>query len=532
MPRIQFFQHVLKENINNNQINYEDIGDVLGIILLKNQTSLPKGYLYIGEEETVNHLLMTAEINHPTTIFVADSEKDKIKFSVTNRTQPINIIATDLDLIDLFNRINKILTNYKHWTSTLMQALCEGNNLHQIITLASKMLKAPIYLLNAGFKVICSHTETVVDDIYEKEISEKGNLSYDSIHSLFPLNNSKLYGNKRLYRSISPTTDRIYYRCEIISKDAVIANLLIIVNKSHSAIDIPDLILQFSKIVKKLLLDDNNTIHQNTICSSFIHDILEQKLVDTNDIEKRSKMLPYPLKDFIFCILIKFDVKGKKEKIPFSYIISQLEDIFKNSNITVYKDEIYILYCQEERTFSDLNFDYDQLTAILERYNAYAGISNGSRHINKLYTLYLLSSNSIRLGIPFQRKDRNPRIFNYEDYSIYYIIDLCVQKFTQLHHHDDIIYLTHPSIIAICRYDKKNNTNLCDVLFHYLINDRNVMLTAKALYMHRNTVQNKLNKISEIITIPLDNGYVQQRMIISYYIMKYYEVYMNSVLKL
>ncbi|MDF2908429.1 MAG: hypothetical protein K0R34_3750 [Herbinix sp.] len=58
------------------------------------------------------------------------------------------------------------------------------------------------------------------------------------------------------------------------------------------------------------------------------------------------------------------------------------------------------------------------------------------------------------------------------------------------------------------------------------------MLTAQALYMHRNTVQNKINKISEIITIPLDNGYVQQRMIISYYIMKYYEIYMNSALKL
>lgn len=290
--------------------------------------------------------------------------------------------------------------------------------------------------------------------------------------------------------------------------------------------------MHLSKLVKKFLLDDYNTVHQSTICSNFINDIIEQKLVDTNDIENRCKMLPYPLKDFIFCIIIKFDEEGKKEKIPFSYIISQLEDIFKNSNITVYKDEIYILYCQEERTFSDLNFDYDQLSALLERYNAYARISNGSRHINKLYTLYLLSANSIRLGIPFQRKDRNPRIFNYEDYSIHYIIDLSVQKFMQLHHHDDIIYLTHPSIIAICRYDKKNNTNLCDVLFYYLINDRNVMLTAKALYMHRNTVQNKLSKISEIITIPLDNGYVQQRMIISYYIMKYYEVYMNGVLKL
>jgi hypothetical protein len=531
MPRIQFFQHSLKKHILSKQIKFEDIGDIEGIILLKEQSSLPQGYIFIGEEDTVQHLLKTTEIKYPTTIFIAGSRKDFLP--TFTQKQPINYIITDLDIIDLYNKTNKIVSNYKYWTSALLKALCEGKNLHQIIILASNMIKAPIYLLNAGFKVICSNTEKQIDDIYEKEISENGYLSFDSINSISLDTSLKIYSNVRLYTYPSQATDSTYYRCEISSENNVIANLLIIVNQGHSYIDMPDLILHLSNIIKKFLLDEyGDAFHQDTICSTFIKDIIEQKIVDLNDIESRSKMLPYPIKGFLYCILIRFDEEGKKKKIPFSYIISQLEEIFEETNITVYKDEIYILHCQDERTFSDLCFDYEQLSTLLVRYNAYAGISNGSRHLNKIYTMYMLSANAIRLGVPFRRVDRNPRIFNYEDYSIYYLIDLCVQKFTQLHNHDDIIYLTHPSIIAICRYDKKHKTNLCDVLFHYLINDRSIMLTAQALYMHRNTVQNKINKISEIITIPLDNGYMQQRMIISYYIMKYYEIYMNSALKL
>ncbi len=531
MPRIQFFQHALNKHILYKQIKFEDIGDIEGIILLKEQSSLPRGYIFIGEEATVQLLLKTTEIKYPTTIFIAGGSKGSIPGC--NHKIPINYIVTNLDIIDLYNKINKIVSNYKYWTSTLMKALCEGKNLHQIIILASNMIKAPIYLLNSGFKVICSNTEKQIDDIYEKEISENGYLSYDSINSLSRETNLKIYGNTKLFTFISQTTNHTYYRCEISSKNTVVANLLIIVDQSHSSIDMPDLILNLSSIVKKFLLDEyGDAFHQDTICSTFIKDIIEQKLVDLNDIDSRSKMLPYPLKGFIYGILIQFDAEGKKKKIPYSYIISQLEEIFEETNITVYKEEIYILYCQEERSFSDLDFNYEQLSTLLVRYNAYAGISNGSRHLNKIYTMYLLSANAIRLGIPFRRADRNPRIFNYEDYSIYYLIDLSVQKFTQLHNHNDIIYLTHPSIIAICRYDKKHKTNLCDVLFHYLINDRSITLTAQALFMHRNTVQNKVNKISEIITIPLDNGYVQQRMIISYYIMKYYEIYMNNDLKL
>ena len=101
-----------------------------------------------------------------------------------------------------------------------------------------------------------------------------------------------------------------------------------------------------------------------------------------------------------------------------------------------------------------------------------------------------------------------------------------------LHHHDDLIYLIHPSIIKICRYDATHKTNLRDVLFYYLLCGCSLNRTAAAMYMHRNTVLNKLNRINEITEIPLEDGYTQQRMIMSCIIMRYYEDYLHLSIRL
>lgn len=115
---------------------------------------------------------------------------------------------------------------------------------------------------------------------------------------------------------------------------------------------------------------------------------------------------------------------------------------------------------------------------------------------------------------------------------MYYIIDLCAQKYMELHHHNDLIYLIHPSIIKICRYDAQHKSNLRDVLYYYLLSGCNLNRTAQAIYMHRNTILNKLNKISEIAEIPLEDGYTRHRMIMSCLIMRYYEEYIHMTPRL
>jgi len=202
------------------------------------------------------------------------------------------------------------------------------------------------------------------------------------------------------------------------------------------------------------------------------------------------------------------------------YSINETNDEFENS---LKRNEISknIQIDVKQRKFYEL----------LEFYDAYAGVSNGTRDYTKIRTMYLLAKSSVHLG-RILRKDKNERIFAYEEVSMYCIIHLCVENFIKIYNHDDIIYLTHPAVVALTRHDVAYNDCLRDVLFYYLLNGRSIQKTANAMYMHRNTIQKKINKIEQIICKDLEDGHLQLRLLFSCLVMTYYEKYLQKELRL
>ena len=59
------------------------------------------------------------------------------------------------------------------------------------------------------------------------------------------------------------------------------------------------------------------------------------------------------------------------------------------------------------------------------------------------------------------------------------------------------------TIRPLLDYDRKNNSDLTVVLRSYLDHNGSVRETADELYVHRNTINYKLNKISEILGMDL-----------------------------
>jgi DNA-binding PucR family transcriptional regulator len=123
-------------------------------------------------------------------------------------------------------------------------------------------------------------------------------------------------------------------------------------------------------------------------------------------------------------------------------------------------------------------------------------------------------------------------ILFYDDFALYLVIDMATEQFKQTLGSNDIILLCAPAVITLTRYDKKHHTNLRDVLFHYLHNGRSISKTAEVLYMHRNTVLNKLKKIQELCPLDLEDGISTEILMFSCQLTKYYEEYMNLELRL
>ena len=73
-----------------------------------------------------------------------------------------------------------------------------------------------------------------------------------------------------------------------------------------------------------------------------------------------------------------------------------------------------------------------------------------------------------------------------------------------------------PYYTALEEYDRRRGTDLCQVMVRYIICGGSVTGTAEALYMHRNTILNKLKKAEGIMGIPLEDFSQRVFFIISY----------------
>ena len=103
-----------------------------------------------------------------------------------------------------------------------------------------------------------------------------------------------------------------------------------------------------------------------------------------------------------------------------------------------------------------------------------------------------------------------------------------MQRYLEAEQNEDILYLTHPAVPQLTRYDREHNNCLRDVLFYYLLYDCNMNETAATLYMHRNTVNNKVNLIKKLTGLHFDDPLLRQRLLLSCQIMRYYEVVLQK----
>lgn len=84
------------------------------------------------------------------------------------------------------------------------------------------------------------------------------------------------------------------------------------------------------------------------------------------------------------------------------------------------------------------------------------------------------------------------------DYALPYLLD-------SLRKQEMALELIHPAITALEQYDKENQTDFLKTLAVYILHERNQVLTAQLLHIHRNTLKYRLERIRQISSAELDD---------------------------
>ena len=78
--------------------------------------------------------------------------------------------------------------------------------------------------------------------------------------------------------------------------------------------------------------------------------------------------------------------------------------------------------------------------------------------------------------------------------------------------------LLHPALTTLKKYDETRRTSLYSTLYEYLRLDRNVAAAAKHLFIHRNTMIYRLQRLEDLLNLNLDDINVRMYLMLSYHI--------------
>lgn len=529
MPNIAFFVKQLSVHIIRKHISYADISSSVSLSLFDADVmDIHDNNLYIGSADNAVALFSQLSDTEPATIFLSQDNP----CLPTYFDCPWNIISTDLPLIDLYSRINTLMRSYRDWNRLLTNAMREDKGIGHIVELAGGMLNGHILLFNPGMHLLEStHSDIFSDPIVEEAVTD-GFLSYETMQKLTNESyKSPLYPNE--VRHLCPEdSEHQYYLHTIKHHGNEIAKLIFVLNDGDYHLDIANMISHMGSVLRPLLIQNSDILSiSGNHFASLLNDFDTNKPLSGVEIRDRIRFLPCPVRKYIRCFIVTFCTEQPSSS--YNLLLSRLAQLLPGTNMTIWNNSIIILQSADKQEFQNISaVNMDVWNALLDEFQAKAVISNSVSTYDSFRTIYYLT---LRLSKILSRMHiTNPyrNMIFYDDYALYLVIDMAAEQFQHKLSSNDIILFAAPVVITLTRYDKQHNTNLRDVLYHYIRNGRSVSKTAEIMYMHRNTVLNKLKKIQELCPLDLEDGISTEILMFSCQLTKYYEEYMNLELRL
>lgn len=145
-----------------------------------------------------------------------------------------------------------------------------------------------------------------------------------------------------------------------------------------------------------------------------------------------------------------------------------------------------------------------------QKEHCYVGVGRCTKNANSISRSYHQACQVTKL----QRNIKNDTtVVAYQDLGIYKLLMDIENKEVLEEYYGETIQ-------KLVEYDRLNQTNYCEVLQCYLDNSGSVKETAEAMFVHRNTINYKINKIEEMLNCDLSELETRLRYSIAFMLQK------------
>lgn len=470
---------------------------------------------WLSDYEPVATIIEGKQTIAGSRFFAEDESQDSshVYISMTNDVFPDSsshevLLMHDNDVISLrkgslekvFNSIAKAFEYYNEWERKLDQAALAANPEQSIVDACSELL-GPMFILDLRLNLIAyskNYSVGEVNFIWDDYILYD-NPTLKTIKRMQQGTVSKMLPYKHTLKVFQEPNAQPYSNGIMLSylDDGSLIGQLIVSSKQK----ITERELQLTEQVGKALErvpNKTSSKSANSHSEGIFFNIVSGEYIDSYNLEKLMLLQGWSTGD-------SFDVfkssDGPVETPYLETVRDKISALMPDSLVVVYTNSLVgLVRCRSHDTLLSKLFTASQETGLT------FGTSNAFRKLESIS--HFIEQATIALTDIF-REDRCVSEFHF-----------CgLHAITHTHDEEFVKASLHPLVQALADCDSKKMSSYAKTFRHYLQTERSYQQTAEALFLHRNTVLYRVNKVLELYPVDLDSSYEREYILTSFRIL-------------
>lgn len=474
-------------------------------------TELPDQFisniLYILEESLFEQIPDPERLD---SFFLVSGNSFYQEHGLKNLPEHVLFVDAAYSMCALSNKMDEIFFRYSEWSERMDEAILSRINLKRFMGICEEMLPNPVYILDAVYTVVYISKNipekiegTILEYIlpsyyFDYTGGNYGNIDYseekylnlrhvykgDAVNSFLSYNlfpDQIRYGELTMLDTNTPLTRGQMDLLEYVGQKLTV----FMETYGYRPLD--------GKSINYMLLE-----------------LLNGKTISRDHIRNYLKRLGWKLQD-IFRIICFYGTDPERQKESyFRIVIPRIKKIIPYS-VMVFLDNCLVCVVRDNDRLQ-LN---EVTEKVLEKYLDDVGLKCAISVIFDDFMKCKLYYEQTKMILKMEKINSViSRVLKFED--VYF--DCMMAKFGEEYELD---VLCDPKIFKLIEYDQKKKGNLYETLFVYLSEYKSLVRTAERLYVHKNTVLQRLERIRDISGIEIDRSDYEEYLLFSCKVQNY-----------
>ncbi|MBE6014124.1 MAG: hypothetical protein E7241_01970 [Lachnospiraceae bacterium] len=422
-----------------------------------------------------------------------------------NRIEEIPDLGTnDLIVLDdtmsdtmAFNILTHILDYYNEWEINLTDIVYNHHDFQALIDSINEVIELPVALFDSEYRYIAFSKDSTTEK-YIKFVDRDNHIPIEQVNNLHNIPEYESLENKKQAFYVDTGEPTIYHN--IFQGGSYVARLAVMFRLDIDDVDYCKSIFNTVAPYVETLYDMSSNYaytsaeyrHMHQYMDAIVHnkvveresfvDLLTRLHCEDDDIWRTYSLHLFKPDQFLYSA--SYTCYQIENRFPGCFCINTKESIMCLTNLSLYERSVGPGF---DLAFAKYQKDSMHVGGVSRDFKNAPQFEN--IFFSKVQAEYAYdSAPQLQLGV----------LADFKDYALDYLLRYGTNGLSAQN-------ICHPAILTLMEHDRKHSTSFTNTLYLYMQNNMNAMATAKKLFIHRSSFNNRMERIHSLVDIDFNN---------------------------